>query len=81
MIRVMASLKFDQRRPAGYQQQQQQCIYLQDYKVYNTLGSANSFYANLGRMIKTLNKGDIRNTITYRKKHLTYKFKYMAFVT
>ena len=31
----------------------------QNYNVYNTLWSANSFYANLGRTIKTLNKCNI----------------------
>ena len=30
-------------------QQQQQCIYLKKYKVYNTLCPANSYNANLGR--------------------------------
>ena len=69
------------------QQQRQQCIHLHNYNVFNTLCPANSFYANLGRTIKILNKDDIklheqrekeknRNTITYRKKHLTYQFKY-----
>ena len=33
----------------------QQCIGLQNYKVYNTLCPANSFYANLGRTIKISN--------------------------
>ena len=42
------------------QQQRQQCIHLQNYKVYNTLCPANSFYANLGRTIKLLNKDDIK---------------------
>ena len=42
------------------QQQRQQCIHLQNYKVYNTLCPANSFYANLGRTIKILNKDDIK---------------------
>ena len=36
------------------QQQRQQCIHLQNYKVCNTLCPANSFYANLGRTIKIL---------------------------
>ena len=31
------------------QQQQQQCIYLKKYKVYNTLCPANSYNANLDR--------------------------------
>ena len=30
-------------------QQQQQCIYLKKYKVYNTSCPANSYNANLGR--------------------------------
>ena len=36
------------------QQQRQPRIHLQNYKVYNTLWPANSFYANLGRTIKIL---------------------------
>ena len=68
-------------------QRQQQCIYLKKYKVYNTLCPVNSYNANLGRtrlLIKTLlNKHKKnekkRNSITCRKKHLTYKFKYRGF--
>ena len=56
------------------QQQQQQCIYLQNYKVDNTLFPTNSYNANLGKSKLKI------NTITYRKKHLTYKFKYRDFV-
>ena len=33
----------------GNKQQQQQCIYLQNYKIYNTLCPANRYNANLGR--------------------------------
>jgi len=63
--------------------QQQQCIYLKKYKVYNTLCPANSYKANLGRTrlyIKTLlnyirkkKRKEIQKT--YRKKHITYKFQ------
>ena len=55
------------------QQQQRQCIYLKKYKVYNTLCPVNSYNANLGIHKKKEKK---RNTITYRTKHLTCKFKY-----
>ena len=58
---------------------------LKKYKVYNTLCPANTYNANLGRTrlsIKTLLnyiRKKKRNTKTYRKRHLTYKFKYRGF--
>ena len=60
---------------------------LKKYKVYNTLCPGNSYNANLGRTrlsIKTLlncmrKKEKKRSTITYRKKHLAYNFKYRRF--
>ena len=60
---------------------------LKKCKVYNTLFPGNSYNANLGRTrlsIKTLlncmrKKEKKRSTITYRKKHLTYNFKYREF--
>ena len=66
------------------QQQQQQCIYLKKYKFYNTSCPANSYNATLGRTrvkLKALlnyirkKKGKEEIQKTYRKKHLTYKFK------
>ena len=55
------------KRPCK-QQQRQQCIHLQNYKVYNTLCPANSFYANLGRTMKILNKDDIKLNYTSKEK-------------
>ena len=50
------------------QQQQQQCIYLQNYKIYNTLCPANRYNAK-SRQDKTLNKGDIK---LHKKKEKKY---------
>ena len=62
---------------------------LQNYKVCNNLCDSNSFYANLGRTIKTLKKV-ILNYIRRRKRKknnniqkeipLFCKFKYRGFV-
>ena len=59
VLRVLYQLRFlflifSQLSPqitvfSSLQQQQQQCIYLKKYKVYNTLCPANSYNANLGR--------------------------------
>ena len=48
------------RKTNNYQQQQQYCIYLKKYKVYNTLCPANSYNANLGRTRLKLNKDVIK---------------------
>ena len=49
--RMLRRHLFDKKRwfCHSQEQQQQQCIYLKKYKVYNTSCPANSYNANLGR--------------------------------